>query len=326
MEKELYWRCMYLPYELPHENVPKGMRYQLRPDFVENVYYAPVASTPAEKAAQDAQRNAYMQSDLRHTVWWLQNPDSPVVRSPSFTPRNMDENTRRIHLPPGTRSIEMRFGFVIETGEGEGFAEGPLRELQEVVGLADVDGNIGMFAFRGCSKLTVPGEQLSDQLKSIDSQAFYGCTQLNLTKLPDALTNVGHHAFAGCTSLELQTLPPNLTHVGQGAFERTKINVPRLPPKLYENTILESTFEGCTELQLSDGLPEGLRYIDRNAFKGCTSLDFTKGPPASLRMIHSDAFFGASAEVQDLFACVRRGRRVPPFYLRWELLRNQPCV
>ena len=53
-EKELYWRCMYLPYELPREEVPTGMRYKLFHDCVANAYYAPSASTPAEEAAQEA--------------------------------------------------------------------------------------------------------------------------------------------------------------------------------------------------------------------------------------------------------------------------------
>lgn len=88
---------------------------------------------------------------------------------------------------------------------------------------------------------------LPEQLTSIGSNAFYGCTSLDEITLPGGVVSIGTRAFSGCDSL-------------------TEIEIPQ------GNTAIEAyTFYNCGSLA-SVTLPDGIDLIKTRAFSGCGSL------------------------------------------------------
>lgn len=103
-------------------------------------------------------------------------------------------------------------------------------------------GNISIIktnAFRGCTNLEIT--ELPISITTIGNYAFYGCTNLALTELPSGLTSIGEYAFYGCTSLMISSLPSGITSIGNHAFN------------------------GCTEFSITE-IPEGVTSIGEKAF------------------------------------------------------------
>ena len=85
------------------------------------------------------------------------------------------------------------------------------------------------------------------QLKTIGSNAFYGCTGLtgSLT-IPDSVTSIESQAFVNCTGLTGSlTIPDSVTFIGSSAFY------------------------GCTGLSGSLTIPDSVTFIGNYAFQGC---------------------------------------------------------
>ena len=71
-------------------------------------------------------------------------------------------------------------------------------------------------AFDGCSGLT--SVIIGDSLTSIGAQSFRACSGLTSLTLPNSLTTIGGYAFSSCTGLTSVTLPNSLTSIGDYAF------------------------------------------------------------------------------------------------------------
>lgn len=114
------------------------------------------------------------------------------------------------------------------------------------------------FAY-GCTRLT--DVILQQNIKKLDSYAFYGCTALknvtfsqNTEVASQMIERIGDYAFAGCVSLLNGTdltrvLPASLREIGVGAYE------------------------GCTSL-LSVDIPENLEALSQDCFRNCTALSY----------------------------------------------------
>ena len=100
-------------------------------------------------------------------------------------------------------------------------------------------------AFSGCTALT--SVVLPSSLTSLPSSAFSGCTALTSVVLPSCLTSIGYSAFNGCSSLATITIPAGVTSIGHSAFN------------------------GCSSLTAIT-IPAGVTSIDYNTFNGCTGL------------------------------------------------------
>ena len=91
---------------------------------------------------------------------------------------------------------------------------------------------------------TVVNNGITYTIKTIRTNAFWGCSSLNLTSLPDGITNIGTSAFQNCTSLALTSLPESVTFVYSSAFQnctslRTIV--------IYGNPSINSdAFAGCS--------------------------------------------------------------------------------
>ena len=73
---------------------------------------------------------------------------------------------------------------------------------------------------------SVEGEQYNiaelvfegENLMTIGSSAFYGCTGLTNFNLPNSLITIGNNAFVGCTGLTSITIPEKVEYIGSFAF------------------------------------------------------------------------------------------------------------
>ena len=88
------------------------------------------------------------------------------------------------------------------------------REFTEVTLPACLE-RIDDFAFSGCKNLATIN--LSDSIRYIGYDAFYGCSSLKNIHWPLRLTTIGSRAFRQ-TALETISLPEGVTSVGDGAF------------------------------------------------------------------------------------------------------------
>ncbi len=112
-------------------------------------------------------------------------------------------------------------------------------------------------------EFTVP-----DTVTTIQAGAFAGSGVTKVT-LPEDLKSIGTGLFDGCTELAEVVLPDTVTTIGDYAFRNTKISSINLPTGL--TSIGESAFAGCTALE-SIFIPYSILTIGDYAFDGCTSL------------------------------------------------------
>ena len=106
--------------------------------------------------------------------------------------------------------------------------------------------SINSRAFYGCTSLT--SITIPNSVTSIGSYSFYYCSSLTSITISDSVTSIGNYAFSGCTSLTSITIPDSVTSIGNYAFS------------------------GCTSLT-SVTIPDGVIRIDDGLFYGCTSLE-----------------------------------------------------
>ena len=59
---------------------------------------------------------------------------------------------------------------------------------------------------------------LNNNVTSIGSSAFYGCSSLQSITIPSSVTSIGSNTFSGCTSLQSITIPSSVTSIGDSAF------------------------------------------------------------------------------------------------------------
>ena len=80
--------------------------------------------------------------------------------------------------------------------------------------------SIGSNAFNGCvniESITIPYD-----VSYIGPNAFHACLELKSITIPDSGISIGYEAFQGCTSLESITIPSSDTSIGLGAFDGCK--------------------------------------------------------------------------------------------------------
>lgn len=113
--------------------------------------------------------------------------------------------------------------------------------------------------------------KLPEGITTINSYAFYGCTNLALKELPKTVKTIQQYAFNGCTNLELIELPSGLTTLDSYAFQRcSKLNINELPSGITE--IKSYAFYACDALASLKILGNITNVGDR-AFYSCDSLE-----------------------------------------------------
>ncbi len=111
---------------------------------------------------------------------------------------------------------------------------------------------------------------IPDNVTSIKSSAFSGCTSLTSVTIPDSITSIEEFAFSDCTGLTSVTIPDSVTSIEDSTFSRcTGLTSITIPDSV--TSIEDSTFSRCTGLT-SITIPDSVTSIGMWAFSDCTDL------------------------------------------------------
>lgn len=153
------------------------------------------------------------------------------------------------------------------TIKGTAFKNGGVTTLN-LGGTKSIEAN----AFEGCTKLTsvvVPDNFLGTDASKLDKDIFKGCTTLQTVDYQSKL-DVPEEMFIGCTALTRVTINDNVKQIGTQAFSGcTKLASITLPAELTK--IGKKAFYGCTKLA-SVAIGNKLQSIGENSFQNCKSL------------------------------------------------------
>ena len=139
---------------------------------------------------------------------------------------------------------------------------------------------------------------LGEEVTSICSNAFSGCTQLTGLDIAHCkkLTSIPASAFNNCTSLEVLKLPASLEFIDNSAFSSCS-GIAELNIAHCENlkSINSSCFANCSNLKTVQ-LPKSIETIGNSAFYGCYQIKKVDLSQCSkLKKIEDSAFYGCSA-------------------------------
>ena len=130
---------------------------------------------------------------------------------------------------------------------------------------------------------------LSDNVNSVYSNAFEGCSGLKHLTIGSGVTSVGNYAFQNCNSLE--TVMLNCMNVGTWFKGMTSIKEVTMGDNVA--SITASAFQGCSSLE-SIIIPNNVTSIKNNTFDGCSKMtSATIG--SGVETIGSSAFSGCSS-------------------------------
>ncbi len=159
-------------------------------------------------------------------------------------------------------------------------------DLKEVI-IGDKVKTITTNAFKLCKNLE--NIEMSSHVEKIGAFAFAWCEKLEHINLPDGLENISISAFTFCTNLKKIVIPDSVTLIDDEAFSYcTSLEEVTLPKNL--NCIYVSAFINCKSLT-EIKIPASTEIIESLAFANCDSLktvEFEDG--ALLKEISSGAF------------------------------------
>lgn len=145
-----------------------------------------------------------------------------------------------------------------------------------------IGGGTSVPLFTGCIKL--PRVTYPTSFTSIKKGAFDGCRSLREFAIPPSATRIEDYTFRDCVAYQ-PTIPSTITYIGKYAFANCQITEANLSGVSY----YESSFEGCTALEVV----RGLQSVPARAFANCSSLAEVEISRAY--SIGASAFSGCSA-------------------------------
>lgn len=111
---------------------------------------------------------------------------------------------------------------------------------------------------------------IGDKLVRVCRNAFLRCRKLKHVSLPSSLKSIENDAFVGCTSLESLEIPDSVECICRGAFDGcTSLKHIKLSSSC--KSLPDFVFYGCTSLE-EITVPASVKLVCRTAFLGCTSL------------------------------------------------------
>ena len=178
-------------------------------------------------------------------------------------------------------------------GSGEMMVTNSTREHWTDVKTVEIgDGvtSIDSFAFYKCSnieKIIIP-----ESVTSIEYYAFCDCSSLKDIAFSDGITSIEENTFSGCSSLESITIPESVTSIGKAAFYKCS-SLKDIAFSDGITSIEENTFSGCSSLE-SITIPESVTSIGKAAFYECSSLKDIAFPDG-ITSIEENTFSGCSS-------------------------------
>ena len=153
--------------------------------------------------------------------------------------------------------------------------------------------SISSYAFSGCTNLT--SITLPERVREIFEEAFSGCTSLSSITLPLELQRINRKAFSGCTSLSSITLPEHVGEIDDEAFSGCT-SLSSITLSEYVWVIGGKAFSGCTSLS-SITLPSRMSIIGREVFSGCTGLTSITVEATTPPYAYEDSFGGMDKSI-----------------------------
>lgn len=127
---------------------------------------------------------------------------------------------------------------------------------------------IGINAFQNCRTMT--SIELSDNLETIEEEAFNGCQKLQSIVIPNTVTTIGKGAFNSCVAMTSVTLPENLVTIEDETFYMCRLlHSITIPSSV--TSIGNSAFYECYTLT-EITLPNALATIGNQAFYNCAEV------------------------------------------------------
>ncbi len=198
---------------------------------------------------------------------------------------------KKVTFAPGTAIIQINNS----TSKTSAFGDTAL----ESVDFSGRSANLSYYAFDGCVKLK---SVTWNSVKTVEKNAFSGCTALTDISLPASVKTIGAYAFAetGLTSL---TVPNNVSQISEYAFYKTPISGKLVIPGNVK-TVQQHAFDGCTNLTGVE-VQRGVQYLYGPAeaskagwvFAGCTSLREVSLPDSLINGIPVGTFEGCTSLV-----------------------------
>lgn len=151
-------------------------------------------------------------------------------------------------------------------------------------------------AFNGCSQLALL--RLPKNIQSIGARALKDCAKLSQLDLPNHVKTIGTEAFAGCASLSSLSLPEELPAIADGTFRGSGLTSMLLP--ITVGSIGAEAFANCAKLasfEVRTFQPDAIS-LDPTAFAG-TGLQ-----AATLRCLQGTKAYFASADVWKTFGSI----------------------
>ena len=144
--------------------------------------------------------------------------------------------------------------------------------------------SIDSSAFYGCSNLE--SVTIGNGVTSINSYAFRDCSNLTSVTIPDSVTSIGYYAFSGCSSLESVYITDltawiniefgyesNPLYNGADLYLNGSLVTDLVIPNGM-TSIGKYVFYGCDSLE-SVTIPDSVTSIGEEAFSGCDNLEIT---------------------------------------------------
>ena len=146
------------------------------------------------------------------------------------------------------------------------------------------------------------GEYENDEVETVGTGAFYGCSSLTGVDLPN-VTVIGNGAFNRCTSLTYVNIP-KVVSIDTNAFNECKALV-NIDISSVTDAVLAAAFCNCTSMTDID-ISDSFTSVADKTFYNCTSLSVIDFPSKTLTRIGAQTFYGC----QKLSALIVRSETV----------------
>ncbi|EAY04459.1 cell surface protein, putative [Trichomonas vaginalis G3] len=144
-------------------------------------------------------------------------------------------------------------------------------------------------AFKDMTDLTKIEFRSGTTLKTIESNAFFGCIKLSSIEIPNSVTSFGEKSFYHCVQIKSVFFGSKLTKISTRCFEGcTSLDTVSFSQCNSPCTIDSYAFSGCTSLRTLT-LSENISSIDMYCFSNCASLERVN-IPSTLKYIGIYAF------------------------------------